>query len=27
MTRKEVDQLLDQAGLLDSGPADVLIPG
>jgi Zn-dependent peptidase ImmA (M78 family)/transcriptional regulator with XRE-family HTH domain len=27
MKRKEVDQLLDQAGLLDSGPADVLIPG
>jgi Zn-dependent peptidase ImmA (M78 family)/DNA-binding XRE family transcriptional regulator len=26
MNRKEVDQLLDQAGLLDSGPADVLIP-
>jgi Zn-dependent peptidase ImmA (M78 family)/transcriptional regulator with XRE-family HTH domain len=26
MTRKEVDQLLDRAGLLDAGPADVLIP-
>lgn len=27
MTRKKVDQLLDQAGLLHSGPADVSIPG
>lgn len=26
MNREEVDQLLDQAGLSDSGPADILIP-